>query len=442
MAISSPAANTTDDQILRLLQADSGTAAPLRQFWPVVEPKITAIIDGFYDQLKSVPAAAQALNRELSSFKSSQFSHWRRLFTAGFDRDYRESARQIGEAHARVALEPAVFAAGYQFILNQLTSLAAQSLWWRPGRLRETQLALNTAVMLDLSLVLNAARQPEPQTVAQPETRASGPAPAINAASSAAIDALLATAAKVQDLALQLGPEAENAANRAGTIATASEAASANVQTVAAATEQLAASVAEISRQLGDSNRVTIQAVSYADSTNATVQGLAERAQKIGDVVKLISDIAAQTNLLALNATIEAARAGDAGKGFAVVASEVKTLASQTAKATVDISQQIAEIQSATNASVTAIGQISATIAEVSRIAAATAIAVGEQDSATREIARSVQEASQATQNVSRTINDLSDHARAWQHGGAQLLTGAAELRRHTDQLRVSQAGR
>ncbi len=166
------------------------------------------------------------------------------------------------------------------------------------------------------------------------------------------------------------------------------------------------------------------------------MQGLAEAAQKIGDVVKLIQDIASQTNLLALNATIEAARAGEAGKGFAVVASEVKNLANQTAKATEEIGQQIAQMQGATNESVGAIQQIATTIVSVNQIATTIAAAVEEQGAATKEIARNVQEAAQGTQEVSANIANVDKSAGETGEMAHGLLTAAAELSQQSEGLR------
>jgi methyl-accepting chemotaxis protein len=142
---------------------------------------------------------------------------------------------------------------------------------------------------------------------------------------------------------------ADTASNQSAMVATASEESSSNFQTVAAATEQLHSSISEISRQVAEGSRIAIEAVENTEQTNVKVQGLADAAVKIGEVIGLINDIASQTNLLALNATIEAARAGEAGRGFAVVATEVKSLADQTAKATEEISAQIGGIQTATD---------------------------------------------------------------------------------------------
>jgi len=218
-------------------------------------------------------------------------------------------------------------------------------------------------------------------------------------------------------------------------VAAAAEQASANVQTVASAAEELSASIAEISRQVGQSAKIAGRAKDDAARTDGVVHALAEGAQKIGEVVGLISSIAGQTNLLALNATIEAARAGDAGKGFAVVASEVKSLATQTAKATEDISRQITQIQTATKEAVAAIQGIGATIGEISAIAAAIAVAVEQQGSATQEIARNVQQAAIGTQEVTSNIAGVSDGANGTGTTAVNVLEAAGKLARQADEL-------
>jgi methyl-accepting chemotaxis protein len=177
--------------------------------------------------------------------------------------------------------------------------------------------------------------------------------------------------------------------------------------------------------------------VEQANRTNTQVEGLAEAAQKIGDVVKLINDIAGQTNLLALNATIEAARAGEAGKGFAVVASEVKSLATQTAKATEEIGSQISTIQSATKDSVQAIQEIGKTIAEINQIATTIASAVEEQGAATREIARNVQQAASGTTEVTSNISGVNQAASETGAAATQVLSSAGELAKQGETLRL-----
>jgi methyl-accepting chemotaxis protein len=215
----------------------------------------------------------------------------------------------------------------------------------------------------------------------------------------------------------------------------AAQSASANVQMVAAAAEELSASIVEISRQVTNSAEITAGAVADAKRTDGVVRALADSARSIGEIVGLISDIASQTNLLALNATIEAARAGDAGKGFAVVASEVKGLASQTAKATEQIGQQVTQMQNATKEAVASIQGISTRIGEISEIATSVASAMEEQGAATREIARNVQQASGATGEVTNTIELVSEDAHATGGAAKQVLEAAEELSRQAEHL-------
>jgi methyl-accepting chemotaxis protein len=224
--------------------------------------------------------------------------------------------------------------------------------------------------------------------------------------------------------------------NRQATIvASAAEQASEGVQTVASAADQLSSSIAEISRQVAQSASITGQAVQDARRTDTIVRALSQGAEKIGQVVGLISNIASQTNLLALNATIEAARAGDAGRGFAVVASEVKSLAKQTGRATEDISAQIGQIQASTREAVDAIAGIAATIAEVSRIATAIAAAIEEQGAATADIARNVQQTARAATEVTENIGGVGRAATETGEAANHVLDAAGDLSRRAELL-------
>jgi methyl-accepting chemotaxis protein len=259
---------------------------------------------------------------------------------------------------------------------------------------------------------------------------------AFDASAGEALQILASAATELTATSGGLSENSATAVEQAAAVAQASQLASANVQTVAAAAEQLAASIQEISRQIAQSSVIAGKAVSEAAETNGTIRALADGAEKIGTVVRLITDIAGRTNLLALNATIEAARAGQAGKGFAVVASEVKNLAMQTARATDEITEQVAAMQASTAAAVAAIVRIDGTIGQMSEIAASIKAAVEQQTAATTEIARNVQSTAHRTTEVSDHIGGLSRVVAETGQGAADVLTAADELGRQSEALR------
>jgi methyl-accepting chemotaxis protein len=227
--------------------------------------------------------------------------------------------------------------------------------------------------------------------------------------------------------------EATNALSTS--VAAASEQSSASVQSAAAACDEMVSSVTEIGRQVVTSQEIAMSAVEQAERTNLQINELSQSAERIGEVVKMISAVAAQTNLLALNATIEAARAGEAGRGFAVVASEVKALAGQTANATEEITRQINQIQSATQQSVGAIKEIGGTIQSIAEIAASIAASVEEQGAAAQEIARSVQQAAQGAAQVSTNIGEVNRGASDTGSAAGQVHGSALALLEESNRL-------
>ncbi|ESQ85071.1 hypothetical protein AEAC466_05015 [Asticcacaulis sp. AC466] len=242
-------------------------------------------------------------------------------------------------------------------------------------------------------------------------------------------------ATELQAAAQQLSATAHEASAQSLAVSSAAEEAGSNVASVAAATEELGASVSEIGRQVENSAQISATAMTEATEAGRIVEELNEAAASIGGFVDMISGLASQTNLLALNATIESARAGDAGKGFAVVASEVKALAGQTAKATTEISEKIAQIQESTSRAFKAMQNIGGTINHINTASTAIASAVEQQNSATQEIVHAVNQAAMGTTEVSSNIGGVADAAEQTGSAAAQVLSSSSELAQQAERL-------
>jgi len=248
---------------------------------------------------------------------------------------------------------------------------------------------------------------------------------------------LVQAAEEMRTAATQVSEAAKRTRDSTSGAVDSANTSSRDLNSVAVAAEQMAASINEISKQVAHVTTAVTQAVERATTTDAKVAGLAEAADRIGDVVRIITDIAGQTNLLALNATIEAARAGEAGKGFAVVAGEVKTLAAQTARATEQIGAQIVAIRTATGEAVSAVREVGMAIGQVESVATAIAAAVEEQAAATQEISSSVQSVTVATTTAAQAMEHVLAIAQETDTISRTVLTAASEVGQTSDTLRT-----
>jgi methyl-accepting chemotaxis protein len=414
---------------LAFLGIDDDTCRTLREFRDTLARHIDGVLDAFYGHLMANPATAAKFPSpdRIAHAKAMQKKHWlESVFAGNFDDSYFAKVTEIGQIHQRVGLEPRWYTAGYCYVLNMVTALAADTYRKRPEMAAKVMVAINKAAFLDMDLATSVYIETNTAAIIARELGAK--ADAFERDVKGVVQQVAAAASQMEGVARSMAGNAEETSVQSSTVAAAAEEATTNIQTVAAAAEELSSSIAEISRQVSQSAGIASSAMEEANRTNENVQSLAEAAAKIGQVVKLINAIASQTNLLALNATIEAARAGEAGKGFAVVAHEVKSLATQTATATKEISAQVSAVQNATHDAVGAIAGIARTIGEINDIAGSIAAAVEEQGAATQEIARNVQQAAMGTQEVTGTIARVS--AAAYETGNAarEVLSSASEL--------------
>lgn len=330
--------------------------------------------------------------------------------------------RTISAVTQRLAAGDAEVAIPGQARRDEIGALAGSVVVFRDNLVRARALEAETALA-----------RADAETQRRAATRAM--ADAFEQAVGGIVGGVSAAATELEATARSLTGSAADAAGQSGTVASAASDAAANVNTVAAAAEELGSSVQEIGRQVLGSANLAQTAVGEADETHHLVQALTQAAARIGEVIGLISNIAAQTNLLALNATIEAARAGEAGRGFAVVATEVKELAGQTARATEEISQQIAQIQGVTGQAVSAIDAIAGRIREINGVATTIAAAVEQQGAATQEIVRNVAQAATGTDQVTSNIVGVAQASEATGAAATQVLGAASALSRQSEQL-------
>lgn len=428
---------------LRFIRIAEEQKSALSGFGREIEGELSGILSEFYTHLNGWPDLAAMFGGKAGqdSARAAQERHWKEIFTARFDDRYVAAVRRVGETHNRIGLEPRWYIAGYAFLLDGLLQAAARSTVTRDRdrrRLRTLQSALLRAALLDMDLAISIYLE---AGKAEKAAAMDALAEDFDSGIGRVVGGVGEATRSVSDTAQTMRGIAEETSEQAAAVAAAAEQATANIETVSAAAEELSTSIREIAGRVESGAVLSQRADERTQQASDQIGGLAEAADQIGRVVDLIREIAGQTNLLALNATIEAARAGDAGRGFAVVAQEVKSLATQTAKATDDITRQVADIQAQTRAAVAAIEEIAVQVREMSQTSAALAAAVEEQGAATQEISRGVAEAAIGTRDVSSGIAAVSLAAGRTGEAAETMLGVSQQLEGRTTELRADVDG-
>ena len=434
--------DTTDIQNrLRFMRLDDASERALREIAPVVKGVLPGVLSEFYDHIDKWPQVAGLFSNPAAKQHASQkqVDHWSIILMAEFSQSYVESVQRIGAVHAKIGLEPRWYIAGYNFIIESVIAKIAEHCFANTKNFKEACVsftrftgAFMRAAMLDMDFAISIYLE---EGEREKKHLMDEIADSFDASIAGIVSSVATAASGLEDTAREMSTIAESTSSRSITVSAAAEEATNNVTVVAASAEEMGKSVQEIAGQVSHASQISSEAVTSAQETNATINSLSQAAEKVGEVVKMISDIAGQTNLLALNATIESARAGEAGRGFAVVAAEVKSLATQTARATEDIGRQIQEMQTITKQSVDAIANIQHRIDDMNNVSMAINAAVEEQSAATQEIARNTQEAATGTQEVTSHIVSVQEGATMTGAEAAKVVESSSELGKQSEEL-------
>lgn len=419
---------------LAAMDTDETTAAALRDLRPLVAEHISAAIDAAYTRLLQDPEAQQIYRGiSLVDAKRLQREHWlETIFSGRFtDAELKRSIDLI-ERRQRSGLAIRWYFVFWSVVFVRLQAAIVHPYRRRTNRLHQLLVAAGKAVVNDLEIVATVHGSASQRAVA---VELNQHADSFKRKISNLVRSVASPTTELHATAQSMSAACDTTSGQAKTALTAGEQTAGTAEAVAATTEQLTAAIQEIGRRVEQSTRIAGTAVEEAQRTDALVRGLVEARSRIGDVVRLIKDIASQTNLVALNATVEPARAGQAGKGFAVVAGEVKNLTNQTGKATDEIAAQIVAVQNATKDAVDAIQGIGTTIGQSSEIAAAIAAAVEQQQAATEGIVGKIRDVARSRGAANSSVSEVSCSAEQTGAAASQLLSGMTALTRESEQL-------
>jgi len=425
---------TLEDR-LKFFQITNEERTIAKSLWHSLKPELPEILERFYAHVKANSHLRELVGDQQERLIAAQMKHWEGLFAGELDQSYQDKAQKIGLAHVRIGLDPSWYIGSYSFLIAELSNVLAKKRFTGAAKRARMMNVISKLVMLDMDIAVSAYHEKMVEDVVARERALTEAIGDFQQSLGATVGALGEASEKLEATSGSLGGETGIITERMSKMDTSSSETAMGVQSSATATEEMSVSISEIGRQAAQSRELSQKAVDGARHTNGSITKLAEFADKVGSVIGLISDIAEQTNLLALNATIEAARAGEMGRGFAVVAAEVKELASQTTKATDEITEQVASIQQATRDSVRDIEGITTIIGDLSEIATGIATAVEQQASATSEISSNVQIAAQGTQVFTQEISAVRGSVESVAGTVGEIRTMSAQLKAQSENL-------